>query len=67
MKKVYDFFVGRKLYYFNQIFVINCLMKVFDKWTPEFGYFSIGLYVTIVLGVEFNKAVKSHYDKDTRE
>lgn len=58
MKKVYDFFGGRKLYYFNLLLVLNFILAINNKWVAEFGYFCIGLYGVAVAGVEASKLIK---------
>lgn len=58
MLKIYSFFGGRKLYYFNLLFTANLVLLAVNKWQEAFGYFSIGLYAVIVAGVETNKYIK---------
>ena len=59
MYKLYHFFGGRKLYYFNFMFIVNLILILLEKWDEGFGFFSIGLYATIVLGIEGGKYVKT--------
>ena len=68
MKYLYNFIGGRKLFYFNLIFLANLALFLHTKndmslWIPEFGYFSIALYATIVAGVETNKFIKRGRDE----
>lgn len=58
MKRLYDFFQGRKLFYFCLLFFSNLALLLIGKWQEAFGYFSIGLYAVIVGGVEANKYIK---------
>lgn len=40
---------------------------LFGKWDEGFGWFSVGLYVTIVLGIEGNKIHKSYFHEVNNE
>jgi hypothetical protein len=39
MLKIYSFFGGRKLYYFNLLFTANLVLLAVNKWQEAFGYF----------------------------
>lgn len=58
MNRLYNFFGGRKLFYFNFMFLTNLIALLNNKWVEGFGWFSVGLYATIVAGVEANKYIK---------
>lgn len=58
MDNIYKFFGGRKLFYFNFLFLTNLIALVYSKWAEGFGWFSIGLYSVVVLGIEGNKYIK---------
>lgn len=55
---LYKVFGGRKLFYFNFLFITNLICLLLDKWNDGFGYFSVGLYLSIVVGIEGNKFIK---------
>jgi hypothetical protein len=59
MNKIYNWFGGRKIYYLNLILLINTLLLSYDKWNEGFGWFTVGLYATVVLGIEGNKFIKT--------
>lgn len=63
MSRLYKFFGGRKLYYFNLLLFINLILVSFTvKWTSEFGYFCIFLYSAVVIGVEGERFIKCKVD-----
>lgn len=64
MNRIYNFFGGRKLFYFNFMFITNLLALLGGRWQEGFGWFSIGLYATVVLGIEGNKYIKTKGVKD---
>jgi hypothetical protein len=67
MNKIYKIFGGRKMYYFNFIFIVNVILVMINRWVDGFGWFSIGLYGTIVLGIEGNKFIRGRNDKSIVE
>jgi hypothetical protein len=58
MNRLYNFFGGRKLFYFNFMFLTNLIALLNNSWVDGFGWFSIGLYSVVVLGIEGNKYIK---------
>lgn len=66
MKYLYKFFGGRKLFYFNFIFLLNFIAVIESTWVEAFGYFSVMLYTTIVLGIEGNKVIKGKYENNKK-
>lgn len=58
MQCLYNFFGGRKLFYFNLLLVVNYVSLLLGKWQEGFGWFSIGVYSVVVAGIEGNKYIK---------
>jgi hypothetical protein len=46
------------------MFITNLLALLGGRWQEGFGWFSIGLYATVVLGIEGNKYIKTKGVKD---
>lgn len=67
MTGIYKFFGGRKMYYFHLLLIVNAAFLAVGKWTEGFGYFSIGIYVTIVIGVEGNKFIKNKFSSQDND
>lgn len=67
MNKAYNFFGGRKMYYFNFIFMVNVILVMINRWNDGFGWFSVGLYGVIVGGIEGNKFIRGRNDKSNME
>lgn len=66
MIKIYNWFGGRKIFFFYLLLAVNVyFLKWTDKWTEGFGYFTVFLYATIVVGIESNKAIKGKYGQDS--
>jgi hypothetical protein len=64
IKWLYDIFGGRKLFYFNYIFITNVFILLFTRrWTESFGWFSVGAFGVIVLGIEGNKYIKGKTER----
>ena len=58
MNKVYNWFGGRKLFYFNLLLLANIFLLLKGSWVEGFGYFCIGLYAVVVAGVETTKYIR---------
>jgi len=63
MNRIYNWCGGRKIFFFFFLFVTNFLTLLSGKWEEGFGYFSIGLYSVVVLGIEGNKYIIGKNDK----
>lgn len=61
MNYIYRFFGGRKLFIFFFLYTTQYLLACYNKWCDGFGYASVGLYLSIVVGIEANKVVKGKF------
>jgi hypothetical protein len=57
MKKVYDWFGGRKMFVFYLMLIINCGLAAAGKFDGNFGNFCIMLYGVVVVGNVGSKVV----------
>lgn len=65
MIKLYKWFGGRKIFFFLSLLIMNTLILLStDKWTDGFGWFTVGLYATIVVGVEGERFIKGKGEKN---